>query len=511
MKLPSLPLLLLCFIFISCKQTKIPNEVFKPSNLKSTFISLSADSAYTLRTAKGAVIRISERSFAATGKVRLEVKEAYSLQDMLMAGLTTENDGKLLNSGGMIYINATENNNQVKLLKAISFALPGQSYDDKMQLFKGEWNDDSSINWVDPKPLDSSAFQKRLVLGERLFKANCASCHKTLLDFTGPKLAYCRDREPDRDWAYRFTTNPSLMFDKDPYATAIRKKWNNVTMTAFPFLDRDKVNAILDYCDNYADKQKTEQTQPAASTAPINSPTDTSISGEPCFVNDTSYNYPENNTSIQVVPNDSSMTPAYQPNQLSEPETAEGLRGGFSDPVQSGVYEFSISTFGWYNVDAFVKGYAGSTYVNVTVSLRMQYEADMHVYLFCPDRKMLSVGIQQEIGTYIFDKVNGRIPLFLNDKAVLFAFGSKKDQYFYGTATFNVQTAQTSVIQVKETSLKELRSFAELNKIDGINIDAKRNEFVYKETPLLKDTVVVEMEVQKIPCSKSDSLRPKMK
>ena len=37
--------------------------------------------------------------------------------------------------------------------------------------------------------------------GEALFKANCASCHKPLEDYTGPKLQGAREREPSPEWA----------------------------------------------------------------------------------------------------------------------------------------------------------------------------------------------------------------------------------------------------------------------------------------------------------------------
>ena len=43
--------------------------------------------------------------------------------------------------------------------------------------------------------------------GEALFKANCASCHKVVGEFTGPQLKGAREREPNPDWVYKWVYN----------------------------------------------------------------------------------------------------------------------------------------------------------------------------------------------------------------------------------------------------------------------------------------------------------------
>ena len=40
--------------------------------------------------------------------------------------------------------------------------------------------------------------------GETLFKANCASCHKPLETYVGPALKGAREREPSKDWVYKW-------------------------------------------------------------------------------------------------------------------------------------------------------------------------------------------------------------------------------------------------------------------------------------------------------------------
>ncbi len=92
--------------------------------------------------------------------------------------------------------------------------------------------------------------------GKELFAANCANCHYPDKDFTGPALKGVRDRVPGKDWVYGWIANSGIV--NDPYASALKKKWNNVVMTAFPQLKKADIDAILDYVETYEPPKKTE-------------------------------------------------------------------------------------------------------------------------------------------------------------------------------------------------------------------------------------------------------------
>ena len=85
--------------------------------------------------------------------------------------------------------------------------------------------------------------------GEALFKANCASCHKPLEDFTGPALKGARGREPNGEWAYKWVNNVNTMVESDPYAKALMAKMGS-KMTQFN-LKKEEIKAILDWADAY--------------------------------------------------------------------------------------------------------------------------------------------------------------------------------------------------------------------------------------------------------------------
>lgn len=228
------PTLVIIIMLLNSCSNNINSSVLSTNNVESFFISINSDSAYQLKTPNGAILKIAPNSFdvPANTKVQIEVKEAYSAGDILLAGLTTTTNGKLLKSGGMLYFNATANNKEVGILKPIEATIPSKTFDKDMQLFKGEVTEDSTINWVDPQPLDTSPVAKNLLDGEALFKANCASCHKPTIEFTGPALAGSRQRAPYSEWPYAFINNVNSMIDTDRYAISLLNKYKS-KMTQF--------------------------------------------------------------------------------------------------------------------------------------------------------------------------------------------------------------------------------------------------------------------------------------
>jgi len=86
--------------------------------------------------------------------------------------------------------------------------------------------------------------------GEALFKNNCASCHKPLVDFTGPALKNIRTKIPGGDWVYQWVAHSSTMNDAE--AKRVKAAFNNSVMTSFgDQLKKADIDAILDYVDAY--------------------------------------------------------------------------------------------------------------------------------------------------------------------------------------------------------------------------------------------------------------------
>ncbi|NRB52115.1 MAG: OmpA family protein [Saprospiraceae bacterium] len=84
------------------------------------------------------------------GPITLKMREAYDFGAMLVEGLSTHSDGQLLETGGMVYLEAEADGQALQLDtdQAMAVALPTKQMKDGMQLFMGEQAADGSVtNW----------------------------------------------------------------------------------------------------------------------------------------------------------------------------------------------------------------------------------------------------------------------------------------------------------------------------------------------------------------------------
>ncbi|MTH14472.1 energy transducer TonB [Flavobacterium sp. LC2016-01] len=142
---------------------KLLLDFFIKNDKKPQFFLINNQKDTTIICAEKTKITIKANSFVsiktgneASGKIKISVKEYYSISDIILGGLSTTSNGKLLETGGMLHITATSNNEKCDLKKGknIEIAFPKKSNKDGMQLFNGNWKKDQ-INWtVDKKSVD---------------------------------------------------------------------------------------------------------------------------------------------------------------------------------------------------------------------------------------------------------------------------------------------------------------------------------------------------------------------
>ena len=82
--------------------------------------------------------------------------------------------------------------------------------------------------------------------------SNCASCHNPLKDATGPALQNVDKTFPTKDWVYNWVHNSdAVIASGDKFAIDIYTKFNKTAMTHFPQLQKEDIDAILKYVDDY--------------------------------------------------------------------------------------------------------------------------------------------------------------------------------------------------------------------------------------------------------------------
>ncbi len=160
-----------CLTFTGCKKSEEESpapattikDFFEKTEVKSQTFTINTDNGQSSITGEeGTKVTFPENAFTTidgtpvTGAVSIELKEIYEKSDMVLSERPTSSDGKLLISGGEIFINATANGQELQLAEntSILVELATTDLEEGMGLFTGS-EEDSVFNWT-PVPIDSS-------------------------------------------------------------------------------------------------------------------------------------------------------------------------------------------------------------------------------------------------------------------------------------------------------------------------------------------------------------------
>ncbi|MDC0584208.1 hypothetical protein OAO55_00580 [Bacteroidales bacterium] len=158
---------LIAILDFSDKEETVKQDEFTFHGLKTwvephvQHFNIIADSGATIEGKKGILVIVPDSAFLdsngniVSGAVDFELVEALTLESMILYNLTTVSDGKPLETGGMFYINATQNGAQllVNPKRPLYIEIPTNDKKEGMMAFKGEVTSEGSINWTDPVAL----------------------------------------------------------------------------------------------------------------------------------------------------------------------------------------------------------------------------------------------------------------------------------------------------------------------------------------------------------------------
>ena len=123
--------------------------------LRNQSFKVQANQDTTLIGARGTMVRIKSNSFvfedgsAPTQDIDFKMKEVYDYSDMILENLTTMSDNQMLETGGMLYLEAWAEGRKLKLKQDTRLMLyfPFKQNVDDMLLFEGEHTAQDLINW----------------------------------------------------------------------------------------------------------------------------------------------------------------------------------------------------------------------------------------------------------------------------------------------------------------------------------------------------------------------------
>lgn len=138
----------------SLAQQKAMDSLYAAMDKTFQVFMINTSKDTILTCAEGTIITIPAHCFTdksrkkISGLVKFEVKEYYAVEDMLFASLNSVSNGNLLESGGMLYMKASQNDSPLGLLasKNVTVQMPTRQKVSDMQLFYGEGHD-HKLNW----------------------------------------------------------------------------------------------------------------------------------------------------------------------------------------------------------------------------------------------------------------------------------------------------------------------------------------------------------------------------
>ncbi len=96
--------------------------------------------------------------------------------------------------------------------------------------------------------LSDPTIEERVHDGQKLFKANCASCHRVEGKLLGPGLANSWERWESQQKLISWVHNSQEMIKSgDPYAVELFNEYNKSIMSPFPHLSEEQVINIMEY------------------------------------------------------------------------------------------------------------------------------------------------------------------------------------------------------------------------------------------------------------------------
>jgi mono/diheme cytochrome c family protein len=468
-----------------------------PSPLETFSVSVEVARDTVLQTPGGVFIHIPANALDAGGVTiaKLEIHEALKISDIIRAGLFTQTDGKPLSSGGMIQIEAAAGQS-VKIIKSIGVSVPTSYLDPKMQVYKGVAAGNAVTNWTDPRPLIKNAETMQIDTGKKLFVAYCASCHGINKPITGPALAYI-SRLRNQRWLYAYTRNSKGDADSvDLYADCLYNEYGKTPMPEYRSWSDKQISAVYSYIDNES-KRLGLSLPPDHLKKCVDS----------CIWYDAEYGRLTKRRSKLIGENGSRVnrkeTPAAgpvpdyrdsktQPDNYIPPKVLPKVNAPY---YQSVYYQFSIQTFGWYNIDVLVSESDGVKKSELIVRLQGSYTSEMNVFFILPSAKVFQeggplAGGKNEFGFY---KVDGSIYLQQSVKATVMTMGERDGKIIFDMVSFQTSEKQTLTLTPAVITKDQMNSVLKSLDLPDINPqvqDSKNGDAVRAIDVQLKDLEV---------------------
>ena len=416
MRAVALLLLSLGSIF-SCNNPETASRPAAGDALPSTILDIDINRDTTVTTPGGAILKIPQGSLDAGGaaSVKLEVKEAFLLEDLVRGKLFTRSDEQLLGSGGIIYINAVAGQ-AVTIKQPISVMIPTSKVENGMMVYDGQVDTGGNMKWVNARALSDVSAGGSPEAGKAIFETSCASCHGMQNEMAGPALAWIVGRR-NKVWLADFTRNNARMLWRgDAYSCYLFNRYKKSAMPVYHFTDAE-LDQLFAYISDASRGIDSNSVPDLKRTFDSCSNSDPYCEGAPAKTN-----------------------PDYTQVKQDAVTTSAGGAGAIGGAAGGpNYYGFTLAKFGWSSVGGMVKDMPGVEVSDLLVRVNGNHNDKTEVYLGVPSARVLARGtFAADKNGYYFDTPDGKITLPQGVPAYIVVRTEGDGQTFFGKAKWIV-------------------------------------------------------------------------
>ena len=449
--------------------SKNTKTFFNSTKKEAQIISFNASEDYIVTLKEGTEISIPANAFInsktqkeVTGNVSLEVTEYYKLSDIILADLSTKSDDQILETGGMLYIEAKKNDSNLKLKpgKELEIVFNNKGKKD-MQLFNGD-KANGVMNWILPQSTEIMTGQfkstsQEVSLSSEYYENTDSYSNFELLDVVprhpncepgdNEQLKQCFNEEITKFVARKFSheigEGLNLTTKENIYVSfEIDRRGNIGKIEARSKYDALATEAIrvLELFPKVVPGKKNSRYVAVKYRFPIayrilGSENSTSVT----------------RTSRMIIQQDSALIIGNKKEVQREIEEKPISEISKSDLER---YTFSTTSLGWINCDRFINSRKSKIKYNINIS----NAEDANVKLIF---KSISSILPSRTSNGFYDF--GLVPV--NEEVILLGIKKKGDKIFLGLKELRIRATSKQDIDFKEVSLSELKK--ELIKLNS--------------------------------------------
>lgn len=415
------------------------NQKFQIDNSKSN----------TVVGEKGTILIIPEKSIVdangniVNGKITLELKENFAIQDYITSNLQTTHNDQILESKGMTYLSAKdENGNELKIAdnSSIRLQIPQKDLDNDPDIFLGVRDEDGLINWEQKEePAKSLVPFPIKFISKNQFPTECA-------DFYG----ITTDTIKNKNYTYfgnLYDFENTLLATNEFKYRYQSACWDEVVKIYIDNLDKN-LWEIDEMVVDFFIKDSTERVDYYLNNIP------SGVNGKPrTKEQEEAHEWLVNNAKENGHRN-IEWFKKFARQKLTKVDTTKLIDTTKLGDLNTAMISYDAMKFGWVNVDFF---YEDPKAVPVKLIAKTNQKAPL-INLIVNGRNVILSGLEHSSNEYWFTKnEDGYNKLPKGEKATIIAIGLNKTELLFGEREILIGENEIENIELTPISGNELK------------------------------------------------------